>query len=203
MPEGDTIHHAATRIRSVLEQRVPQEILTPQPRHRHDRWPERLGGRAVSTVDAHGKHLFLRFEGDLTIHSHLRMTGSWRVLDDRPRPRTAWLAIRRGAQEVVQTHPGTYTYDELIRDGRPCTVEVSAVFPLGQLTQAGLPASGVILQVHRDDTAPYQAQVGLHIPDELASVVVPGARLPGKWLPGPGLATDVNLVTIDFPALRG
>jgi hypothetical protein len=60
----------------------------------------------------------------------------------------------------------------------------------------------VILQVHRDDTPPYQAQVGLHIPDELASVVVPGARLPGKWLPGSGLPTDVNLVTIDFPALR-
>ena len=108
-----------------------------------------------------------------------------------------------GTQEVVQTHRGTYTYDDLIRDGRPCTVEVSAVFPLNQLTQAGLPASGVILQVHRDDTAPYQAQVGLHIPDELASVVVPGARLPGKWLPGPGLPTDVNLVTIDFPAVQG
>ncbi len=28
-------------------------------------------------MDAHGKHLFLRFDGDLTIHSHLRMTGSW------------------------------------------------------------------------------------------------------------------------------
>jgi formamidopyrimidine-DNA glycosylase len=37
-----------------------------------DRWPERLGGRAVRAVDAHGKHLFIRFEGDLTLHSHLR-----------------------------------------------------------------------------------------------------------------------------------
>jgi hypothetical protein len=108
-----------------------------------------------------------------------------------------------GTDEVVKTSKGTYTYDELIRDGRPCTVEVSAVFPLGQLTQAGLPASGLILQVHRDDVAPYQAQVGLNIPDAFAAVVVPGAQLPGKWLPGPGLPTDVNLVTIDFPALQG
>jgi hypothetical protein len=108
-----------------------------------------------------------------------------------------------GTSEVLKTNKGTYTYDDLIRDGRPCTVEVSAVFPLGQLTQAGLPASGLILQVHRDDVAPYQAQVGLNIPDAFAALVVPGAQLPGKWLPGPGLPTDVNLVTIDFPALQG
>ena len=35
----------------------------------------------MRSVDAHGKHLFLRFEGGLTIHSHLRMTGKWRVRD--------------------------------------------------------------------------------------------------------------------------
>ena len=40
-----------------------------------DRWPERLAGREVRAVDAHGKHLFIRFDGELTLHSHLRMTG--------------------------------------------------------------------------------------------------------------------------------
>ena len=63
MPEGDTIHHAANRIRPLLEGLVPQQLLTPQPRHRMDRWPERLKARAVDSVEAHGKHLFLRFEG--------------------------------------------------------------------------------------------------------------------------------------------
>src|SRR3982751_5624371 len=79
MPEGDTIHYAANRMRPLLEGRVPDEIVTPHPRHRMDRWPDRLAGRAVRAVDAHGKHLFLRFEGDLTLHSHLRMTGMWSV----------------------------------------------------------------------------------------------------------------------------
>jgi endonuclease-8 len=109
MPEGDTIHYAANRIRPVLEGHVPDALETPHPRFGRDRWPERLAGRAVRSVDAHGKHLFLRFEGGLTIHSHLRMTGSWRVLDAAaasprggPGPRSPWLRIRRGEREVLQ-----------------------------------------------------------------------------------------------------
>jgi endonuclease-8 len=103
MPEGDTIHYAASRIRPVLEGHVPDELATPHPRFRRDRWPERLAGQAVRSVDAYGKHLFLRFEGGLTIHSHLRMTGRWRVLDaDRRVGRDAWLVIRRDAKAVVQ-----------------------------------------------------------------------------------------------------
>jgi endonuclease-8 len=106
VPEGDTIHHAANRIRPVLEGLVPQEIRTPQARHRGDRWPERLGGRAVEAVEAHGKHLFLRFAGGLLIHSHLRMSGAWGVhrLGERWRraPRRAWLIVRCGEWEVVQ-----------------------------------------------------------------------------------------------------
>jgi len=106
LPEGDTIHHAAGRLRPVLEGHVPDEIVTPHPRFARDRWPERLAGRAVRSVDARGKHLFLRFEGDLTIHSHLRMTGSWRVFPRGGRwtrsPRAAWLVLRRGEHEVVQ-----------------------------------------------------------------------------------------------------
>jgi endonuclease-8 len=106
VPEGDTIHHAANLIRRVLAGRVPDAIRTPQPRHAFDRWPERLAGRAVTAVDAHGKHLFLRFEGDLTLHSHLRMTGSWRVYPLGARwarsPGRAWLVIRAGANEVVE-----------------------------------------------------------------------------------------------------
>lgn len=112
MPEGDTIHYAAMRIRSVLEGRVPREILTPQPRHRLDRWPERLSGCRVAAVEAHGKHLFLRFAaggaqaGGLTLHSHLRMSGSWRVYEAgrpwRRSPGRAWLVIRAEGWEVVQ-----------------------------------------------------------------------------------------------------
>jgi endonuclease-8 len=102
MPEGDTIHYAANRIRPVLEGHVPDAILTPHRRFERDRWPERLAGRAVTSVDARGKHLFLRFEGGLTIHSHLRMTGAWRVLRPGAHASRVWLRIARGEREVLQ-----------------------------------------------------------------------------------------------------
>ncbi|HEX4108087.1 MAG TPA: DNA-formamidopyrimidine glycosylase family protein [Solirubrobacteraceae bacterium] len=106
MPEGDTIHYAANQIRAVLEGRVPEELRTPQHRHSLERWPERLAGRAVRSVDAHGKHLFLRFEGELVLHSHLRMTGLWRVYDrGEPwgrSPRRAWLVLAADGREVVE-----------------------------------------------------------------------------------------------------
>jgi endonuclease VIII len=106
MPEGDTILRAANRIRPLLAGAVPDEIRTPQPRHAMDRWPQRLAGRRVTSVDPYGKHLFVRFEGDLTLHSHLRMTGAWAVYPRGARwrrsPRRAWLVIRAAQREVVQ-----------------------------------------------------------------------------------------------------
>jgi endonuclease-8 len=107
VPEGDTILHAVRRMRPVLEGRVPEEILTPQPRHAMDRWGERLAGRAVRAIDAHGKHLFLHFEGELTLHSHLRMTGAWGVYERgaerwRRAARRAWLILRTPTHEVVE-----------------------------------------------------------------------------------------------------
>jgi endonuclease-8 len=106
VPEGDTIHAAALKIGAALLDSEIVAIETPQPRHAMDRWPDRLAGRAVRTVDARGKHLFIRFEGDLTLHSHLRMNGMWGVYSggrrwSRGRHR-AWLVIRTPEAEVVQ-----------------------------------------------------------------------------------------------------
>src|SRR5689334_15441955 len=119
MPEGDTILRAARRIRPVLEGAVPDEILMPQARHARDCWPERLRGRAVTRVDTHGKHLFLRFEGDLVLHSHLRMTGAWAVYRHGARwrraPRRAWLVMRARGHDVVEFDGPVL---ELMTDGR-------------------------------------------------------------------------------------
>ena len=119
MPEGDTIHRAAKRIGAALVGSEIRSIETPQARHDLDRWPERLAGRAVRMVDAHGKHLFVRFDGGLTLHSHLRMTGAWGVYTHGQRwrraPNRAWLVIRTDEHDVVQFDGPVL---ELMTDGR-------------------------------------------------------------------------------------
>jgi endonuclease-8 len=111
VPEGDTIAWTANRIRPALEGSVPDEIWSP----RNPRWPQRLGGQAITRVGAHGKHLFLHFDGRLVIHSHLGMSGYWTVLRTSPSPPGTWLAIRCGEQWVVQRHGPTL---ELLTEGR-------------------------------------------------------------------------------------
>jgi endonuclease-8 len=93
-------------MRPALEGKVPDELLTPHPRHQFDRWPQRLQGRAVRSIDALGKHLFVRFEGELTLHSHLRMSGMWGVYREgmrwRRAPSRAWLVMRHDGWEAVE-----------------------------------------------------------------------------------------------------
>jgi endonuclease-8 len=119
MPEGDTIHSAARRMRTALVGKEIVAIETPQARHARDRWPERLAGRGVRAVDARGKHLLVRFEGGLALHSHLRMGGLWGIYERgqqwRRSPRRAWLVIRTSDHEVVQFDGPVL---ELMTDGR-------------------------------------------------------------------------------------
>ncbi|WP_156726340.1 Fpg/Nei family DNA glycosylase [Streptomyces apocyni] len=75
MPEGDTVHQAARRLHSALAGRVltRSDLRVPQYATAD------LTGRTVLDVTARGKHLLTRIEGGLTLHSHLRMDGAWKV----------------------------------------------------------------------------------------------------------------------------
>lgn len=75
MPEGDTVFRAAAMLRDALDGR-----LLTRGELRHPRLSTvDLAGRAVVGVRSAGKHLFLRFDRDLSLHSHLRMDGIWQV----------------------------------------------------------------------------------------------------------------------------
>ncbi|MET8138928.1 DNA-formamidopyrimidine glycosylase family protein [Sphaerisporangium sp. NPDC005288] len=75
MPEGDAVYRAAARLRAALDGRVLTRSDFRVPRHA----TADLTGRAVLTTASRGKHLLTRVEGGLTVHTHLRMDGSWRV----------------------------------------------------------------------------------------------------------------------------
>ncbi|MGK5683344.1 DNA-formamidopyrimidine glycosylase family protein [Actinoplanes sp. URMC 104] len=75
MAEGDSIRRLAARLTSSLAGR---DVLAGQFRRGGEIPPSFAGDRLV-TVAAVGKHLLMRFGSERTVHSHLRMQGSWRI----------------------------------------------------------------------------------------------------------------------------
>ncbi|MEU3983186.1 DNA-formamidopyrimidine glycosylase family protein [Streptomyces sp. NPDC026672] len=77
MPEGDTVWQAAQRLHGALAGRALAVSDLRVPRYA----TVDLTGRTVLDVTPRGKHLLTRIEGGLTLHSHLRMDGAWKVFD--------------------------------------------------------------------------------------------------------------------------
>ncbi|WP_086794528.1 Fpg/Nei family DNA glycosylase [Streptomyces thermovulgaris] len=75
MPEGDTVWQAARRLHDALAGKVLTLSDFRVPKYA----TVDLTGRAVLDTVSRGKHLLTRFEGGLTLHSHLRMEGAWKV----------------------------------------------------------------------------------------------------------------------------
>ena len=71
MPEGDTIWRTAQTLHEALAGKV---VNTARPDTL-----KRFQGRTVTEVTPVGKHLLIRFDNGLAIHSHMRMRGAWHV----------------------------------------------------------------------------------------------------------------------------
>ena len=76
MPEGDTIHRSANRLRPALVGQPLVRLDAPRARGLLRRPPP---GTEITAVDAVGKHLLVRFADGTTLRTHLRMTGSWHL----------------------------------------------------------------------------------------------------------------------------
>ena len=101
MPEGDSLQRAARRLQVLVGRRI--EAFSPHPRGAATGVASAVDGRVLEAVEAIGKNLILRFEGGVSVHSHLRMSGRWRV-DPRGTRRVGrpWLVLRGGDWEAVQ-----------------------------------------------------------------------------------------------------
>jgi endonuclease VIII len=72
MPEGDTVFRAAAKLRAALVGKELTRCDVRVPRYA----TVDLTGESVDEVLSRGKHLFIR-AGAYSIHSHLKMDGSW------------------------------------------------------------------------------------------------------------------------------
>ena len=75
MPEGDTVWLTARRLHAALSgRRLTESDLRVPSLATVD-----LSGSTTHEVVSRGKHLLIRLDSGLTLHSHLGMPGSWRV----------------------------------------------------------------------------------------------------------------------------
>jgi len=95
MPEGDTIWRTAETLRHALK---GKRITAARPD-----LIKRFTGATVTDVKPVGKHLLIRFDNGLAIHSHMRRQGAWHVYKpDQPWRRPAWQA-----RALLQTQDAT------------------------------------------------------------------------------------------------
>ena len=98
MPEGDTVYRTAR----LLDRHLSGHVLTTTdfrvPQHAT---ADLTGGTVVETV-SRGKHLLTRVdhpEGRFTLHTHLKMEGSWKVVE----PGRRWPRSASNARVVLGT----------------------------------------------------------------------------------------------------
>jgi endonuclease VIII len=113
MPEGDVVWDTAKRLREALAGQVLTRSDFRVPRYA----TVSLVGQTVTESVSRGKHLLTRTDGGLTVHTHLRMDGSWRIQPAGARPagrsfqlrlllgNARWLAVGTllGVVEVLPT----------------------------------------------------------------------------------------------------
>ena len=75
MPEGDVVWNTAKRLHAALAGQVLTRSDFRVPRYA----TVSLTGRLVTESVSRGKHLLIRTDNGLTVHTHLKMEGHWRI----------------------------------------------------------------------------------------------------------------------------
>ncbi len=110
MPEGDTLHRAAIRLRPALAGLALQRFEAPRLLGNRP-----LLGATIRDVEAVGKHLLVHFDDGLTLRTHLGMAGSWHLYRSEERWRKPRHLLRalvgvNGWDAVCFSAPQVQTY---------------------------------------------------------------------------------------------
>ncbi len=99
MPEGDTIYRAARALERALAGRTVTAFESVFPRLTRVDQDRPIRGRTIERVESRGKHLLIRFSGDLVLRTHMRMNGSWHIY----RPGERWQRPFGDMRIVIRT----------------------------------------------------------------------------------------------------
>ncbi|HEY7291978.1 MAG TPA: DNA-formamidopyrimidine glycosylase family protein [Vicinamibacterales bacterium] len=99
MPEGDTIFRAARTLHRLMAGAAVTQFESVLPALNRVAEDSPLVGRTVDEISSRGKHLLMRFSGDLVLHTHMRMSGSWHVYE----PGAPWKRPRGDMRVLIAT----------------------------------------------------------------------------------------------------
>ena len=186
MPEADAVERTARRLNQLAGRELTGCDL---------RWPSLatadLTGRLLTGTARVGKHLLSRFAGDghrpaVTLHSHLRMEGSWRVYPAdgaRPRRHTVRAVLTAGDLVAVGDRLGML---DLVRTD----AEHTLVGHLGpDILHPALDPDAVAATVRASATPVGEALLDQRVVAGLGTIwVSEGLHAGGinPWLPGTG-----------------
>lgn len=111
MPEGDTVFHTAAVLATALTGKTLTRCDIRVPRYAE----VDLRGQRVDEVISRGKHLFIRV-GSASIHSHLKMEGSWRI-GQRVANHRARIILEAGSVRATGIDLGVLEVLDRDRDG--------------------------------------------------------------------------------------
>ena len=99
MPEGDTIFRSARTLNRALAGQLVTRFETQLPLLARVDVDTPIVGRTVESVDASGKWIHMKFSGDLTLLTHMLMSGSWHIY----RPGEAWQRAQQQMRVAIYT----------------------------------------------------------------------------------------------------
>lgn len=183
MPEGDTVFHTAAVLSDALTGKTLTRCDIRVPRYAE----VDLSGRRVDEVISRGKHLFIRV-GSASIHSHLKMEGSWRI-GRRPVDHRTRIILEAGPVRATGSDLGTL---EVLKRGDDAAV-VAHLGPdlLGDDWDPGVAAANLLTDPERPLAAALLDQsvvagIGNVYCNELCFVVGRLPQTPVGDLPDPG-----------------
>ena len=119
MPEGDTLRRAEALLSPVLDGRVVTDIWFRMLRGHRPR-----AGQRIERVNAVGKHLLIEFDKNLTLRTHLGMSGNWRVIAPGARvPNSPKLRVRISTEIGTALCFAAPTIETFVRGDGPSPID--------------------------------------------------------------------------------
>ena len=169
MPEGHSIHRIARQFNDVF---TGESVRVSSPQGRYTDGAALLDGASILNAYAHGKHLFVPFNNELTLNVHLGIYGNWSFGGDETFTGASSIGAPRKIGEKEYTAGETEEYT-----GPPAPKGTTRCRIVSEHGWADLVGPTICRTLNPDEVAQVRAKLG---PDPLNTDANPERSSPQK-----------------------